>query len=114
LAVRCRPDVFIVDGMLPGLSGLDVTRQVCQRLPRTRVLVHAMPGHDADVLAAFRGGATGYILKDASLIELMQAVHCVAAGRRYLSLPLSERLIEGQAQSAQTEGRDLERNVDHA
>src|SRR5262245_13520284 len=89
LAVRFRPDVLSVDGMLPGLSGLEVTRQVCQRLPRTRVLVLSLHVNDAYVLEAFRCGATGAILKDASLIELMQAVHCVAAGRRYLSLPLA-------------------------
>jgi len=103
LAVRFRPDVLIVDVVLTGLSGLEVTRQVCQRLPRTRVLVLSMCVKNAYVLEALHNGATGYLLKSFSLIELMQAVHCVAAGRRYLSLPLSERIIEGQAQRAKTE-----------
>jgi DNA-binding NarL/FixJ family response regulator len=98
LAIGLHPDVLIVDVMMPGLSGLEVTRQVCQRLPSTRVLVLSMSGNEAHVLEALRSGATGYVLKNVSLIELMQAVHSVAAGRRYLSLPLSELIFEVQAQ----------------
>jgi DNA-binding NarL/FixJ family response regulator len=100
LAEHLHPDVLIVDVMMPGLSGLEVTRQVCQRLPNTRVIVLSMYANEAYVLEALRSGATGYALKNVSLIELVQAVHGVAAGRRYLSPPLSERIIEAQAQRA--------------
>jgi DNA-binding NarL/FixJ family response regulator len=93
LAERLRPDVLIVDVMMPGLSGLEVTRQVCQRLPHTRVMVLSMYANDSYVLEALRSGASGYVLKDASVSELVQAVREVAAGRRYLSPALSARII---------------------
>jgi two-component system response regulator NreC len=101
LAERLNPDVLIVDVMMPGLSGLKVTRQVCQRLPRTRVTVLSMSANEACALEAFRNGATGYVLKTVSLIELMQALHSVAAGRRYIRPPLLERLFDGQAHRVQ-------------
>ena len=97
---RLRPNVLLLDLMMPGLSGLEVTRQVCQRCPQTRTLILSMHANEAYVLEALRNGATGYVLKDASSADLIQAVHEVAAGRRYLSPPLSERAIEAYAEKA--------------
>lgn len=106
LAADLRSDVLIVEVMLPGLHGLEVTRQVCQRLPRTRVMVLTRSANEAHVREALRNGATSYVLKEASVGELVQAVREVAAGRRYLSPPLSARLAEIQPQSARTGGLD--------
>ncbi len=97
---RLKPDVLIVDVMLPGLSGLEVTRQVRQRFPRTRVVVLSMHANEAYVLEALRNGASGYVVKDASAANLVQAVREAAAGRRYLSPPLSDWAIEAYAQRA--------------
>jgi len=97
---RLRPNVLLLDLMMPGLSGLEVTRQVCQRCPQTRTLILSMHANEAYVLEALRNGATGYALKDASAADLVQAVHEVAAGRRYLSPPLSERAIETYVEKA--------------
>jgi len=101
LIERLQPDVLIVDVMMPGLNGLEVTRQVSQRTPQTRVVVLSMRANEAYVLEALKNGAAGYVLKSASITELVQAVHQVTAGRRYLSPPLSERLIEAYIQKAQ-------------
>ncbi len=97
---RLKPDVLIADVMLPGLNGLEVTRQVRQRFPRTRVVVLSMHANEAYVLEALRNGASGYVVKDASAANLVQAVREAAAGRRYLSPPLSDRAIEAYAQRA--------------
>jgi DNA-binding NarL/FixJ family response regulator len=107
LVEHLHPDVLIVDVMMPGLSGLEVTRQVCQRLPHTRVIVLSMHGNEAYVLEALRRGAVGYVLKDASIHELVKAVHDVMVGRRYLSPPLSERAIDAYIQKTQTGVLDL-------
>jgi two-component system, NarL family, response regulator NreC len=107
LAEHLQPDVLIVDVMMPGLSGLEVTRQVSQRLPRTRVIVLSMYANEVYVLEALRSGAAGYVLKDASTSELVQAVRDVVGGCRYLSPPLSERAIEAYVQKAQTPVLDL-------
>jgi DNA-binding NarL/FixJ family response regulator len=106
LVERFNPCVLIVDVMMPGLNGLEVTRQVRQRASRTRVIVLSMYSNEAYVLEALRHGAAGYVLKEAQADELVHAVHEVAAGRRYLSPPLSERAIEAYLQKAQDTGLD--------
>lgn len=98
---RLKPNVLIVDMMMPGLTGLEVTRQIRQKVPQTRVLVLSMYANEAYVLEALRLGAAGYVLKGANAGELIQAVREVAAGRRYLSPPLTDYAIEAYIQKAQ-------------
>jgi len=102
LTERLRPDVLVVDLMMPRLGGLEVTRQVFQRSPQTRVVVLSMYSNEAYVLEALKNGAFGYVLKNADISELAQAVRQAAAGKHYLSPPLSERAIETYIQKAQT------------
>lgn len=102
LVERLRPGVLVLDLMLPGLSGLEVTRQVRQRSPRTRVVILSTYADEAYVLEALRNGATGYVLKEAGIAELVQAIGEVTAGRRYLSPPLCECAIEAYVQKAHT------------
>jgi DNA-binding NarL/FixJ family response regulator len=94
LVERVRPDVVIMDLVMPGLGGLDATREVLKRAPRTRVVVLSMHADEVHVIEALRSGASGYVLKDAGGQELVTAVREAAAGRRYLSPPLSESVIE--------------------
>ncbi|MBL8172938.1 MAG: response regulator transcription factor, partial [Acidobacteria bacterium] len=94
LAERLKPDVLITDVMMPGLNGLEVARQVSKSLPRTRIIILSMYTNDAYVFEALKNGALGYVLKDSQAADLIQAVREVAAGRRYLSPPLSERALE--------------------
>lgn len=94
LAEQLKPDVLITDVMMPGLNGLEVTRQVTKILPHIRVIILSMYTNDAYVLQAFRNGAMGYVLKDSEASDLIQAVREVIAGQKYLSPPLSERALE--------------------
>lgn len=94
LAEKLKPDVLITDMMMPGLNGLEVTRQVTKSLPRTKVIILSMYTNDAYVFEALKNGASGYVLKDSQASDLIQAVREVIAGRRYLSPPLSERALE--------------------
>lgn len=98
---RLKPNVVIVDVMMPGVNGLEVTRQVRQRSPETRVVILSMYANEAYVLEALRIGAAGYVLKGADAAELIQAVREVAAGRRYLSPPLTDHAIEAYVEKAQ-------------
>lgn len=104
---RLRPNVLVLDLMMPGLNGLEITRQVRNRCPQTRVVILSMHADEAYVLEALRNGAAGYVLKEASTTEVAQAVREVVAGRRYLSQPLSERAIEMYAEKAQAAPLDL-------
>ena len=98
---RLQPDVLVLDLMMPGLNGLEVTRQAGQRSPGTRVIILSMYSSEVYVLEALRNGAAGYVLKKSSPDELVQAVREVAAGRSFLSRSLSERAIEVYRQKAQ-------------
>ncbi len=100
LTERLKPDVLIIDLMMPSLNGLEATRQLNQRSPHTRVVILSMHANEAYVLEALRNGAAGYVLKDSSAADLVHAVREVVAGRRYLSSPLSERAIAAYVQKA--------------
>ena len=94
LVERERPDVLLLDLMMPGLHGLDVIDQLAKRVPSTKVIVLTMHSDEAYVVRALRSGATGYVLKDAPGSELLHAIDEVSGGRRYLSSRLSQRAIE--------------------
>jgi len=106
LVERLRPNVLVLDLMMPEMNGLAVTREVSHRFPKTRVLILSMHASDAYVVEALRSGATGYVLKDANEADLIKAVRDVAAGRRYLSPPLAERAIEAYGARGTTEPID--------
>lgn len=93
MAEKLRPDILIVDLMMPNLNGLEVLKQVGQRSPKTRNIVLSMQSADPYVVEAFRSGASGYILKDGAPDELIDAIRQVLLDDRYLSPKLPERLI---------------------
>jgi len=98
---RLRPDVLVVDLMMPGINGLEVARQIQQqRAPRTRVVMLSMYGDEGYLLEALRNGALAYVLKDADPSELLSAVREAASGRRHLSPPFSERAVAAYLEKA--------------
>jgi DNA-binding NarL/FixJ family response regulator len=101
LVEKLQPEVLVVDLMIPDLNGLEVTRQVKQRLPQTRVVVLSMHANEPYVLEALKNGASAYVLKDSSGTDLVLAVKQVLNGQRYLSPPLSERAVEAYLQRSQ-------------
>jgi DNA-binding NarL/FixJ family response regulator len=100
LVERLRPDVLVLDLMMPGLNGLEVARQLARRAPQTGIVMLSMHANEAYVVEAFRVGAKGYVLKESGAEELIRAVREVAAGRRYLSPPLSEQALGTYASRA--------------
>jgi DNA-binding NarL/FixJ family response regulator len=107
LVEHLKPDVLIIDLIMPGLNGLEVTRQVSRRSPQTRVVILSMYANESYVREALRFGATAYVLKDCTTAELVWAVHEAVAGRRHLSPPLSERAIEAYVCKAEATALDL-------
>lgn len=96
---KLKPDVTVLDLMMPKLNGLEVTRQISKL---THVLIVSMHANEAYVLEAFRNGAYGYLLKDSTAQELKDAVLIVAKGSRYLSSRLSERAISYYIESTKS------------
>lgn len=111
LVERHDPDVLVVDLMMPSLNGLDVTRQVRKRFPRTQVVVLSMHSNEAYVLEALRYGAIGYVLKESGDTDLVRAVRQAATRQRFLSPPLSDQAIRAYAQRAESSQMDPYENL---
>jgi len=79
---------------LSGLNGIEVTRQVRRRTPETKVVVLSRYLDEDYVGEALRNGASAYVVKQAKGSDLVRAIRCVMAGRRYLSPPFSERSVD--------------------
>lgn len=107
LVDRLRPDVLVLDLMMPGINGLEVTWQVRQSSPETNVIILSMHANEAYVIAALRNGADGYVLKDSSALDLLEAVRNVIEGRRYLSPPLSQLSLDSYMEKARSTPVDV-------
>lgn len=92
LIEKLKPNILVVDLMMPGLNGLEVLRQFKKISPTTRAIVLSMQSANAYVVEALNLGAEGYVLKDTGPSELVNAIHAVTQGNRYLSEKLLERL----------------------
>jgi two-component system, NarL family, response regulator LiaR len=93
LAHRLRPDVALMDLVMPELDGVAATEVIHRELPDTKVVVLTSMLEDASVSAALRAGAIGYLLKDTRAPELRQAIKAAAAGQVQLSPQAAARLM---------------------
>ena|ERR1041384_7274536 len=98
---KFKPNVLILDIMMPGLNGLEVLRQVKERSPASCCIVLSMQSADVYVVEALKAGALGYVLKETGPSELLNAVQQVIQGQRYLSPKISERLIDVLIQTSE-------------
>jgi DNA-binding NarL/FixJ family response regulator len=106
LAQSLRPEIVLMDLNLPGLSGIEATRQVLQLLPDIRVLVLSMYDSEEYVFRALRAGASGYVLKQSTSTELVMALRAVAAGSTFLSPGISQILISDFMRRADAQTAD--------
>ena len=97
-AMEHKPDVVLMDVVMPGKSGIEGTPAVLQAVPETRVLVFSMQDDPRYVREAFEAGASGYVLKEAADTEVVAAVRAVAAGERYVHPALGARLVAAEAE----------------
>jgi two-component system response regulator NreC len=97
-AQRLRPDVAIVDISLPGLNGVEVTRQFAKVAPQAKVLILSMHAEDGYIRQSLKAGAKGYLLKDADDQDLLKAVAALSGGGSYFSPSVSRILLDGYLQ----------------
>jgi DNA-binding NarL/FixJ family response regulator len=101
------PDVVVMDLNMPGIGGVEATRQIAMIAPLTRVLVLTISDQDADVMDAILGGACGYLLKDAAVQELMAGIRAAAAGESLVSPVIASKLLQ-RLRATHSSPRDLE------
>jgi two-component system response regulator NreC len=106
LVEKLKPDILVLDIMMGGINGLEVTRQLSKKSPHTGVVILSMHSNEGYVLEALRSGAKAYILKDNTTEDLVRAIREVAAGHRYLSSPLSERAIAAYTEKTSIDSND--------
>ena len=94
-------DVVLMDYDMPGMNGIEATRQIKERFPRVRVLMLTMMDNEKFVLEAIGAGAQGYVLKSASYQELLRAVHAVADGEEYFSTDITRVLLRKMQEAPQ-------------
>jgi two-component system response regulator NreC len=93
-----KPDVVLLDVVMPGRSGIEAIPDLLKESPETRVLVLSMQDDPAYVREAFGAGAKGYVLKEAVDAEVVGAIREVAEGRQYVHPALGARLIAAEAE----------------
>jgi len=101
------PDILIVDLMVKGWDGLEIIHHVRNRLHKTEVVVLSEYDNEAFILEVLRAGAKAYVLKVSTSDELIRAVREVAAGRRYLGVPIYERAINVFIEKSEASDFDL-------
>jgi DNA-binding NarL/FixJ family response regulator len=88
------PDVVIMDLNMPGMGGVEATRRIAQIAPLTRVLVLTVSDQDADVLNAILAGACGYLMKDASIDDLIRGISSASIGESLISPHIASKVLQ--------------------
>lgn len=93
LCQAVQPDIVLMDINMPGLNGIQATKQIFASHPRTGVIMLTMLEDNASVFAAMRAGARGYLLKDASPLEMLSVIRAVAEGQALFGPAIAARLM---------------------
>ena len=105
------PDVVLMDISMPGLNGIEATRQIQQHHPETKVVVLSMHANEEYVFQVLQAGASGYVLKQSDSMEVLTAIRAAVAGGSFLSPPISRTVIDDYVRRAEARGQGGESDL---
>ena len=94
LAKKLTPDVVLMDIAMKNLNGLDATRKIKKLFPQIKVLALTMYDNEEWIFQILKAGASGYLIKDSAMTDLVSAIHATHQGDSYLSPSISRKVIE--------------------
>ncbi len=94
LALEKKPDIVIMDIAMQDMNGIEATRQIKSNNPEIKVIALSMHSERQIVVGVFRAGASGYLLKESSSLELVDAIRTIHLGRKYLSQKISDIVLQ--------------------
>jgi DNA-binding NarL/FixJ family response regulator len=106
-AVETRPDVAVVDYSLPLVNGIEVTRQIRARLPKTEVLIFTMHDNETIIQQLLKAGARGYVVKTDAKQHLLAAIETLASHNPYFTSSISEALLRAHLAKSRPIGAPL-------
>ncbi len=101
MAERLNPDIILMDIGMRTLNGLDATRKIKKTLPHIRILVLTMYDNEEWIFQILKAGATGYLIKDSAMTDLISAIRAVYRGDSYLSPSISRKVIDDYIRRAE-------------
>ncbi|MBW1727143.1 MAG: response regulator transcription factor [Deltaproteobacteria bacterium] len=93
-AKELKPDLALVDMSLPDQSGIQLTREIKNALPKTRIMIITMHSKVDYIVKAFQAGATGYVIKESTSERLLQGIDTVLKGEYFMDSSVSHRVVE--------------------
>jgi len=112
LVQRLLPDVVLMDITMPILNGLEATRQIKKLFPQVKVVVLTVHSTEEYIFQILRAGASGYVVKQAAVSELVQAIQAVYRGASFLSPSISHQVVEEYGRRAEAMENKLNRLTD--
>jgi len=95
-----RPDIVIMDISLPGRSGIEITKQICQEYPEIKVLILSMYNSEDFIFNSIKAGAKGYLPKNITRNELLEAIYAIESGEEFFSESVSKIMVKSYVKRA--------------
>ncbi len=104
LVETLQPDVVVMDIAMPNLNGIEATRQIVDKSPRTSVVILSMHSDESYILRSLKAGARAYLLKDSAEADLIRAIHAVREGKSFFSPAVGKTLVEDYVRQLKERG----------